>query len=341
MRVTQNTNFQVLHDSLNRSKARMEQYQKEASTMKKLNQPSDDPVGATKILEIRTDKVNHEQFQTNSKLAQAFLNNTDSVLEELSEIVVRAKEIAVGQSSGASTSEASRIGVAEEVGQLYLQAVSAANRRIGDRYLFGGFKTDKPPVDGEGRYVGDDGQMMVEVTRDVFVTMNIPGIEAFNTKPESSRDAARIREARAQAREEGRAPASANANAAGELDGWSQEGQEFDADNINLFQELKGLRIALLTGDIEAIRSTLERFDGMHERIVAMRAKVGARVMGLENTLRALERHDVTNAHLSSSIEDADMVKVMSDLAKEETVFRSALQSSQRLVQPTLMDFLR
>ena len=57
--------------------------------------------------------------------------------------------------------------------------------------------------------------------------------------------------------------------------------------------------------------------------------------------MQSLERHNITNAELTSSIEDADMARVVSDLAKEETVFRSALQSSSKLVQPTLMEFLR
>ena len=42
-----------------------------------------------------------------------------------------------------------------------------------------------------------------------------------------------------------------------------------------------------------------------------------------------------------STIEDADMVAVMSDLAKEEAVYKNALSSSKRLIQPSLMDFLR
>ena len=35
------------------------------------------------------------------------------------------------------------------------------------------------------------------------------------------------------------------------------------------------------------------------------------------------------------------MIQVVSDLAKEEAVLRSALSSSQKLIQPTLLDFLK
>jgi flagellar hook-associated protein 3 FlgL len=325
MRVTEGTNYGIVRDSIARSKGRMEKLQGQHATMKKLNSPSDDPVGSSKVLEVRTDKVNNDQFQMNAKLAETFLNNSDHALAELGDIVVRAKEIALSQSSGASSNDQTRLGVSEEVTQLFQQAVAAANRRIGDRYLFGGYKTQRPPVDPEGRYQGDDGQMMVEISRDVFLSMNVPGIEAFNTNPKTSYDSQAVYGGPA------REPASLEYGIS------DQPGPE----NVNVFDELQNLRISLLTGDLDGIRNTLDRFDQIHGKIIATRSKVGSRVQGLEGTSQSLERHNVTNAHLTSSLEDADMAQVVSDLAKEESVFRSSLQSSQKLLQPSLMDFLK
>lgn len=330
MRVTQNTNFNTVRDSIQRSKGRMEKLQSQHATLKKLNTPSDDPVGAAKVLEVRTEKMNSEQYLTNAKLAETFLNNTDHALSELADIIVRAKEIAIGQSSGASSNDATRLGVAEEVTQLYQQAVSAANRRIGDRYLFGGYKTDRPPVDADGRYQGDEGQMMVEISRGVYLSMNVPGMEAFNTEPTSSADHRRLED------RVNRAPAGNEPGQAPE-DMSDISGPE----NINVFGELQNLRIGLLTGDLDTIRNTLDRFDAVHSKIVSTRSKIGSRIQGLANTAQALERHNITHAQLTSQLEDADMAKVVSDIAQEETVFRSALASSQKLIQPTLMDFLK
>ena len=84
MRVSDNANFHTVRDSINRSRSRMQDYQMRGATQKKLNVPSDNPIGAAKILEVRTDKVINEQLQTNGKLAEAFLNNSDHVLAELS-----------------------------------------------------------------------------------------------------------------------------------------------------------------------------------------------------------------------------------------------------------------
>lgn len=323
MRVTEHNNFETVRESINRSKGRMDALQRQSSTLKKINTPSDNPIGSSKVLEIRTDKVNNDQFQMNAKLAETFLANTDHALSELADIVVRAKEIALGQSSRVSSNDDTRLGVAEEVTQLFKQAVATANRRIGDRYLFGGYKTQTPPVSPEGDYLGDQGEMMVEIAREVYLATNVPGASAFNSRPESLR----LPQAPGQAGAEDRALAGEQAQP--------------ERENVNLFDQLQALRISLLTGDLEGIRGTLEKFDDLHGSITATRTKVGSRLMGLHNTSQALERHNVTNAQLSSVLEDADMAQVVSDLAKEETVFRSSLASSQRLIQPTLMDFIK
>jgi flagellar hook-associated protein 3 FlgL len=110
---------------------------------------------------------------------------------------------------------------------------------------------------------------------------------------------------------------------------------------VNAFDEIQNLRIGLLTGDLDSIRNTLERFDSIYGKVVSTRAKIGSRLQGLQNTAHSIERHNLVNAQLTSQIEDADMAQVVSDMAKEESVFRSALASSHKLVQPTLMDFLK
>ncbi len=310
MRVTEGSNFESIRDSMRRSREKMEGLQTQAATLKKVNRPSDDPSATSQVLRIRSEKANIEQFQLNSRIAENYLMNTDQAISDLSDVVSRAKELAISQSSMASSSDDTRKGVSEEVRQLFQQAVSVANRRVGDRYIFGGYKTQTSPVDANGAYSGDQGQMMVEIGDDVFIAMNVPGSEVFNTKP--------------------------NTAAKGQ-NGYSEPGQE----NVNVFDELQHLNIGLLSGDLDAIRDTLERFDQLHGQLISIRAKVGSRIQGLQYTNQAMDRQQISNSVLSSSLEDADVAQVVSDLNKEESVFKSSLAASKRLIQPTLLDFLR
>ncbi len=324
MRVTENMNFESSRKTVGASRSRMNKLQEQAASTKRLTAPSDDPVSAGKVLGIRTEKVNNDQFLMNAKLAETFLSNSEQALGEISDLVVRAKEIALGQASGASANPQTRIAVAEEIAQLYNQAVGAANRRIGDRYLFGGFKTIQAPFDQDGNYRGDTGQIMVEISKDVFLGMNVAGADIFNTRP----DIVKTIKPGIGAEDPGvgRGPAEYEAP---------------DAQNINLFQELQNLRTALLAGDDGAIRDTLENFDQLHAKVTAGRAMLGSRLQGVWSATQSVERQNVTNASLGSALEDADMAQVMSELAREETIFRGALASSQKLIQPTLLDFLK
>jgi flagellar hook-associated protein 3 FlgL len=312
----------------------MEGLQNQAATLKRLNAPSDNPVGAIKVLENRTDKINNDQFVTNAKIAETFLINTDTALDQLANLVVRAKEIALGQSSGASANDDTRMGIAEEVDHMYQQAIAIGNTRIGDRYLFGGYKTSTQPVNSEGLYQGDGGQIVVEIAKGVFLGTNVPGIDIFNTNAKNSNDYDRLEQNKADLKEKHPDYAERELASTG-----TQEGDK--GENANVFNELSNLRIMLLTGDTEGIRETLNRFDDLHAKLISMRAKVGSRMKGLELTNQSIERHNITNASLSSSLEDADMAKVMTDMAREESVLKSSLSTSQKLIQPTLLDFLR
>jgi flagellar hook-associated protein 3 FlgL len=342
MRISDNQNYDTVRNNVYRSKERMDNLQNQQATMKKLNTPSDDPVGAAKVLEVRTEKVNNDQYQTNAKMAESYLTNTEQAMTELTEIVNRAKEIALSQSSGASSNAESRLGVAEEVSSLYNQAVSTGNRRIGDRYIFGGYKTQRAPIDPDGKYHGDDGQMMLEISKDVFLSMNVTGNEAFNSHPKNNANEGRAafgdNTGYPPPTTSGRSPASNGLEKGPE---GSDRKDVPQPENVNVFDELQNLRISLLTGDIGATRDTLDRFDQIHAKLVATRSKIGSRLQGLQSTSQAIERHNLTNAQLTSQLEDADVAQVVSDLAKEEQVFKSSLASSQKLIQPTLLDFLR
>ena len=305
----------------------MSELQKQNASLKRINAPSDDPSGSAKLMTIRNDSIDNSQFEKNSNLAKTFLNYTDSSLEDVTNILVRAKELALGQASAAANGPSSRLMVAEEINNLMNELSSVANRRLGDRYIFSGYKTNQQPFDEKGRYAGDDGKIMVEVQKDVFVGMNLPGREVFlganqvdPTAPNGVRGL-----------EEG-------ANAVSPELAIKQSAER---PNDDAFRTLESLRISLMTNDIDGIRATLDPLDKIRDRVITARAQVGSRVQGIDTAINNMARNNVFNAELQSSIEDTDLIQVVSDMAKEETVLRASLQASNKMIQPTLLDFLK
>ncbi len=325
MRVGENSTLNTVKDSLNRSRLRMNELQRQNSTMKRVNTPSDDPVGNVKLMSIRNESLDNSQFEKNANLAKTFLNYTDSSLEEVTNLLVRAKELALGQASSAANGPESRMMVAEEIRNIMSEVSAIANRRLGERFIFGGFRTSTPPFEGDGKYTGDNGLITVEVQKDVFVGMNLPGDEIFlgvkkNKIPQ-------------------RAPGSeGEVGASPEM---AMQVADPSSSDQNIFRALDALRVGLMTNDVDLIRSTLEPLDKIRDRVITMRAQVGARTAGIDTAIANMGKKNVFNAELQSNIEDSDIIQVVSDMAREETVLRASLQASNKLIQPTLLEFLK
>ena len=102
-------------------------------------------------------------------MAETFLTNSEQALTELTDILVRAKEIAISQASGASSNAETRLGVAEEVTPALsagrLRGQSPHRRSLSFRRLQ---DAASPRSIRTGRYHGDDGQMMVEIAQGCF-----------------------------------------------------------------------------------------------------------------------------------------------------------------------------
>lgn len=333
MRVSDNTSVGAVNEAVRRTRGRLEKLQIQNATQKKLISPSDDPAANTKIMDIRTQSTINQQFESNALLAKNRLDATDAALGEIYDLFVRAKEIAISQSSGASANADSRLSVAQEVSSLYKQLISVANRRVGQHYIFGGFKTLTSPYTADGQFKGDDGEIPVEVQKDVFVAVNIPGQKIFNFKKFSPEDASRM----PAAVDKTDLSVTANAEQAPKIEKVNAK----PIETINVFHELDALRVGLMTNDTATIRDSLERFDEVLKNTITTRAKLSSRVSGLDAAMQTTQKIDQQNAELATQLEDADFGELWSNMAKEETVLRSSLSAAQKLIQPTLLEFLK
>ncbi|WP_100405458.1 flagellar hook-associated protein FlgL [Bacillus solitudinis] len=110
-----------------------------------------------------------------------------------------------------------------------------------------------------------------------------------------------------------------------------------------LFGDIIRLERALENPEItgKELTSYIDDFYGHIDQFVAERAELGARVNRVEMIENRLMQQDVNAKRIMSDNEDVDMEKVIIDLTIQESVHRAALASGARIMQPTLMDFLR
>ncbi|MCB0350800.1 MAG: flagellar hook-associated protein FlgL, partial [Bdellovibrionales bacterium] len=179
MRVADKMAYDQVNRSISKNRSEMSTLQNQAATQKRVNKPSDDPVAASRVLFSRIDQRGNEQFIKNLNYAKGFLDFTEQSLNELTEVFVRAKELAISQANDASASPQTRRIVAEEVKQLLNQTVQIANRKLGERFIFSGYKTQEAPFDENGNYKGDLGEMKIHIDKESFLSMNLPGAIVF------------------------------------------------------------------------------------------------------------------------------------------------------------------
>lgn len=360
MRIADKMAFSQVNKNLTKNRADMADLQNQAATQKRINKPSDDPLASARVLAARTEERGNSQFIKNINNAVSFLEFSDQSLGELSDLLVRAKELAISQSNDASGNAETRNVTASEVSQIYNQAVHIGNRKLGDRYIFGGYKTQTMPFTTTGEYMGDDGDMKIQTQKDAFIAMNIPGSRVFLGRglggdglvrynqevPRTVDELKRFQQEESDRQIEfeeneqnaimTRGPASEKAQSI-----FERQDPVTGAAGINVFSTLRGLEISLKTNDKAGIQESLDAIDQAISQVVLARSEVGSRVMVVNNTMDSLQKAVVDNKVTASHLEDADAFQVISDINKTDSTLRATLETSGKLIQPSLLDFLR
>lgn len=108
-----------------------------------------------------------------------------------------------------------------------------------------------------------------------------------------------------------------------------------------LIQDFDNMIAALGTDDKSAMQTFLGNMDKHINNVVTQRADIGARVNRLELVTNRIAENSVTFTRLLSDAQDADMAEVIMYLKNAENVYKSSLSAGARVIQPTLVDFLR
>lgn len=347
-RVSENSQTHALQFALNKAKSRLENLQIQGSTLKKLTKPSDDPVGNIEVLTLSSAASDNKQFIRNVQYGLMNLNIVEQSLTQLSEVMNRAKELAIQQSSDFYNPEV-RAGVSTEIKQLRNHAMAIANKRVGQKYIFAGYNTLQQPFNKDGTYNGDKGHITLEVSKDFFVPINMHGEEVFYVQDESAASAPhplnRFPDMKsspnhnAKPGEETVEPVDKN-NASRDLASTETKANPYQ-DRQNIFSILDSLTAAMENDDTDLIQDLLPKIDKVAGRLITLRAKVGSISNSIESTKTGIEIEDINAAERKSKIADADVAKLFSDIQKEQAILTTTYKSGQNLINTNLLDFLR
>ncbi len=195
--------------TLNRQKSAMQDVENQLATGSKIQMPSDDPVGATNQMLLRSRTRELKQYDLNIAEAKDRLNLMDGNLARVSEIFQRMRYLAVQGANGINTSFELKEAIAKEINQHLKALVDIGNAKDSTgRSLFGGSVIERDPFlpiythlatygidQGNAmtgvQYQGDIDVQTREIERNEQMNISIPGNQIFwgtNTSIASNRD---------------------------------------------------------------------------------------------------------------------------------------------------------
>jgi flagellar hook-associated protein 3 FlgL len=186
MRVTSQLMANSYKSSLFRQNEGLYRLHEQIANEKKINRPSDDPVGMGKVLDYRTALSSIEQYQRNVSRAKSLVETSDTVLDAVDKLLIEARDVAADYSTGESEEEALETATTK-IDAIREQLFSLANSKLNGRYIFAGRDSDTEPFvdDGSGTisYVGDasaNSDTTFIISEGVKVSLAANGDEIFN-----------------------------------------------------------------------------------------------------------------------------------------------------------------
>jgi flagellar hook-associated protein 3 FlgL len=175
-RITQGMLNQRLLYDLHNVTSQLQTSEQQLSSGYKLNQPSDDPYGASQALKLRADLAANQQYQSNVQDANSWQNVADTALGDIGDSIQRARDLVL-QGANGSNAATDRQAIVTELNQLIDSIKTDANTQYAGRFIFSGTKTNSQPyqLGSNDAYSGNTAMITREIGVGVQVTINQPG----------------------------------------------------------------------------------------------------------------------------------------------------------------------
>lgn len=309
MRVTQNSTANQMLENLQTIQQRQAQLEQVASTQVKVSNPGDDPTTAQQILHLKSQSAATDQYAKNIATGTSMLSMSDSAMSSMSDTLTRAKELALSMSSDTSMANAdARNGAVEELQQLKGQMISLGNTQLNGKFIFGGFKNDTPPFDA---------------TVDPETGLPSGNFNGTADNPTIAVD---------------RSSTLPMGYSGGKLISGGDPPGSSGIDTMKVFDDLIA---GIKSGDSSKVQSQLGNLDSANSQVLTGRAVVGASMNRLTAASSIGDDMKLANSKVLSSLQDADYLQVVSDLAKQQVAYQTAIAASGRISQISLLDYLK
>ena len=174
-------------DTVNRMLSRqadLSKTQEQLASGQRIHSPADDPVAATRILDMERQRSQLNQFGTNAEVLNSRLTLTEQAFADANGVINRIREITL-QASGPSVETSARKTLVAELDTRKQELMDIANRTDANgEYLFSGLSTKTRPFAAVGSlngYFGDQGVRVLQIGTDQKIADGFSGEKVFRS----------------------------------------------------------------------------------------------------------------------------------------------------------------
>lgn len=300
MRISTSWIFQQGVNAMLDKQTALAKTQQQMATGKQILAPSDDPVAATRILDLNQVVETINQFQRNADFAEARLALEETALSGAVDILQRIRELSVQALNDTLGSEDRRV-IAVEVRENIDALIQLSNSSDANgEYLFSGFKTGTEPFshDGSGNfsYAGDQGQRSLQIGANAQVATGDSGVDVFMKIDDG----------------------------AGGIS--------------SMFETLYDFATDLEANSPSGI--TLTRLDSAIDAVSNTRASIGARMNAIDGQRNSNESFSLLMQENRSNLEDLDYAEAVSRFEQQLLALQASQQSFVKIQGLSLFNYL-
>lgn len=312
-RTTQGVLANQVLENLQASMERMQHYHMQLSSGKRVAKPSDDPSSAVASMLYRSDKTRNEQYVRNAQDGSGWLGMSDNTLMTLSDQLGRIRDLVL-QGVNGTQDDQSRAAIAREIRTTKDTIIGLANTTYQDRPIFsgtanpGGLSPALPTYALDGTFNGNNEPVYRTIGPGAQVQVNLTGPSVFGTP--------------------------------GADDLWSLIDDVVSRLESGDQNEVNKLAADWVSGGAN-VPSDLSRLDSFRVNIQNSLSEIGARLHRVDQMKDAAGSKLLTIEAGISNMENADLAKTITDMNLQSAAYQAALSATARVIQTSLVDFLR
>ncbi len=301
MRISTNTIYQSAISKISSIQSEQSKLLQQIASERRVLTPSDDPIAASRALNISSSQSQNAQFAKNRQVANTSLTGLDISLGSITELLVTTRTNLVGNAGTLSANEKTILSTNLKASLETLVGYANTKDATGN-YMYAGYQSDTAPFTATASgatYNGDSNQQQLQVDSQRKMVVNVPGDSVFQ---------------------------------AGGNDIFSVY-----SDLITILDNPASTDADVTNG----VATALANLDTAISNVANIRSSVGTRMNELDALNESGSSRDLQYAQALSELVDLDYAQAISDLSQQKVVLEAAQQSFIQITGLSLFNYIR